>query len=385
MISFFEKIFSAVTTVIVSIIVSLGLMSAPVQPQTQIAIEPTPVIQEQASNDQQNEPAVTKTVPQQPSPSPTPPTHVESKMPVSKPAPVLTPTPIPTPAPAPAPIQTPTAPTPTPIYVPVYIPTPAQTPTPAPAPQPQIAPAPTPVSQAKLDVAFNSTLIPATGWTVKTFKMTVTGDDGLIKNVSEASVQVEATDSSQNITLNGNGNYLSNSNTFYYYPKNSGTHTITFSVPSYGLTKSVSFDAASYTRVLPRFRFDPSFTQVNTMPQNSSPQEIARIRIDVSDPADQYYVRDISYHVISNTLTDGDVVFSLLENGSPLDPQNPFGSALDNQSKTLSIKAVTSKLGTFKLSISAKFFSVNELVQNANKEYPPSDVLPLITQEIEIK
>ena len=300
MISFFAKIFSEITTIAVSIAISLGLMHASVQPPNQIAIEPSPIMQEQTVNDQQKEPPATKTAPQKTTPSPAS-APVEAKTPTPKPDPAVTPTPTPiTPPPS---SQTPVTPTPTPVYVPVYIPVPVQIPSPTPAPSPQPAPEPTPVSQARLDVAFNSASIPATGWTVKTFKVTVTGDDGVIKSVSEANIKVEATDSSQNITLNGIGNYLSNSNTFYYYPKTSGTHTITFSVPSYGLTKSVSFEAVSYTRALPRFRFNSSFTQVSSIDgANSGYQEVAKIRIDNPDLSDQYYVRDISYQIISDTL-----------------------------------------------------------------------------------
>ena len=393
MISFFTKIFSGITTIVVSIAVSLGLMSAPVQPPTQIAVEPPQIIQEQTVNDEQKEPPTTNTTKQQPVPSPTP-APTEAKIPASKPAPSVTPITTPTPITQTPQTQAPITPTPAPIYVPVYAPPPTQAPQPTPAPtiqsapQPQTAPTPTVVSQAKLDIAFNSTAIPATGWTVKTFKATVTGDDGTTKSVSEANIKVEATDSSQNITLNGTGSYLSNSNTYYYYPKTSGTHAITFSIPLYGLTKSVSFEAASYVRALPRFRFDPTFTQIASIDNtNSNYQEVARIRIDNPDASDQYYVKDISYTIVSDTLANSDVPLTLWEGGTPLDAQNPFGSALGSDlTKVISLKAGNlSKLGKFKVSITAKFFSVNELVQTANKEYDPSDTIPLVTQEIEIK
>ena len=54
MISFFGKIFSAIAKAITGVVISLGLMSAPVQPQTSITVEPTPIIQEQTVINQDN-------------------------------------------------------------------------------------------------------------------------------------------------------------------------------------------------------------------------------------------------------------------------------------------------------------------------------------------
>lgn len=54
MISFFAKIFSGIATVIVSVGISLGLISAPAQPQVDIAIEPISIVQEQITTDHQD-------------------------------------------------------------------------------------------------------------------------------------------------------------------------------------------------------------------------------------------------------------------------------------------------------------------------------------------
>lgn len=147
MISFFTKIFSGITTIVVSIAVSLGLMHTPTQPQTKIATEPPPIVQEQVINDHQEESPVTKTAPRQSMPSQAP-SAINAKTPAPKPAPVITPTPIPAPVTSPLPTQAPIAPTPVPIYAPTYAPTP--TPTQAPSP----TPTPTPQGLFMLNIPF---------------------------------------------------------------------------------------------------------------------------------------------------------------------------------------------------------------------------------------
>ncbi|HHT9138106.1 MAG TPA: hypothetical protein ACFYEK_12805 [Candidatus Wunengus sp. YC60] len=127
MISFFAKIFSGITTAIVSVAVSLGLISAPVQPPAAVIAEPAPIVQEQSldtqlnlsansqisnipqKNAQQKNFEIVKPIPQQKaySPAPNSPSQVQIPTPISLPPP------------------------PTTIYVPTHIPTPTQTPLPA--------------------------------------------------------------------------------------------------------------------------------------------------------------------------------------------------------------------------------------------------------------
>lgn len=47
MTSFFEKIFSTITAAIISVVASFGLVSTPVQPQENVNVKPTPIIQTQ--------------------------------------------------------------------------------------------------------------------------------------------------------------------------------------------------------------------------------------------------------------------------------------------------------------------------------------------------
>ncbi|OGF82903.1 hypothetical protein A2924_00550 [Candidatus Giovannonibacteria bacterium RIFCSPLOWO2_01_FULL_44_16] len=120
MFSFFDKIFSAITTGIISVAVSLGLMSAPPPPQAQTPMDPPAVIQEEVADEKA---AVPKEELKQQLPAPS----TYSK-PSETPKPAAKETPASTSVqPLPSPPTSPTT-----IYVPVYLPNPAPAPSPTP-------------------------------------------------------------------------------------------------------------------------------------------------------------------------------------------------------------------------------------------------------------
>lgn len=266
MASLFERIFSVVTSAIISVVVSLGLVSAPAQPQSQIAVESTPVVQEQILDNHQQEPLTSDSSSQKLATPPTP--EVETKIPESKQTKVVTPGPIPiSPTPTTPPPQ---APAPTPTYVPIY--TPAQTPPPAPTPSPQPqaesspspTPAPTPtssgpiasaislqnqvcnLSQTNLKTEYHLSDLLQNGNTdgrivMNAYILDQNGQNYYASN-PPASITITTSDHSNDKTLNGSGN---TGPCGYYYPYDfyatqAGTYTITYSVPSLNLSKAIT-------------------------------------------------------------------------------------------------------------------------------------------------
>lgn len=271
MISFFAKIFSGITTVIVSVVISLGLMSAPAKPQTSVIIEPTSTSQEQTVSTRQNLPVeskpdsnlqktaqqknfgITKIV----SPS-------QSSLPVVVPtganplpqqsAPIVTSTP------------TPTSQPPTQTYVPIYMPTVAPTPTPssAPTPQPTPSPSPAPSEPSASGISIQNQVCNLSQTNLKTeyylYDLLQNGNtDGRIfmnayilnqqgqnyyNSNPTAAMTVTTSNHSNDKTLNGSGN---TGPCGYYYPyefyaTQAGTYTITYSVPSLNLSKTITLN-----------------------------------------------------------------------------------------------------------------------------------------------
>lgn len=293
MISFFGKIFSAVTTTIFSIAVSLGLISAPVQQSAEVINKPTPIVQESVADSQQKEPSIAATVQPQ---TTTPTTSVTIKKPPQKvvsvegqnsrltPTSTVTTTSTTTSTTTPQ-TQTSTTPTPTstvvyvpiyvsvpvPVYVPPLAPSPTALPTPPIEPEPP-APTPTPAPQPQIQAKMNTLTIfnpiatkgigkrldPVTGIEVGYRASAEVIDesnyvyigailrDASNNNIKTATVTVTATDASQNKTIVGTGTlgyiYVGETTAttdpvktpVYYYPftynfKTAGQHTITFS------------------------------------------------------------------------------------------------------------------------------------------------------------
>lgn len=266
MISFFAKIFSGIATVIVSVVVSLGLMHTPVQPQSQVVVEPTPVVQEQIPVEQPKEPATEKSALQKSISSPAP--SVEEKSSASKPQTVISPNQIPAPTPAttinPSIAQTPIFPAPTPVYTPIQNPSP----TPPITPQQQVQPAPSPTpapppsgpiasaisiqnqvcnfSQTNLKTEYYLADLLQNGNTdgrifMNAYILDQNGQNYYGNNPT-AAMTITTSDHSNNKTLNGSGN---TSSCGYYYPyefytTQAGTYTIMYSVPSLNLSKTVT-------------------------------------------------------------------------------------------------------------------------------------------------
>jgi len=245
MISFFEKMFSAITATIVSFAVSLGLISTSVQPPAQIAIDPPSVIQEQALNNQQQKLPVIKTLSQQPT---------SPQVPASKPAPVLKQNPALTPEPVqittPPPTQAPITPTSTQVSSPQPAPEPTPTPTisePVPAEisiQNQVCN----LSQTNLKTEYQLyDLLQNSNIDGRIFlNAYVLNNSGQNYYNSNPPVVMTITTSnhSNDKTLNGSGN---TGPCGYYYPyefyaMQAGTYTITYSVPAFNLSKTITLN-----------------------------------------------------------------------------------------------------------------------------------------------
>ena len=255
-------------------------------------------------------------------------------------------------------------------------------------------------SEANINITFNPNTISATGWTVKTFRVIIKGDDGETKRIGvDVRVNIEATDSSQNIVLNGTGNYLSNGDTFYYYPKTAGIHTITFSVPSYGLTKSISFDATLYTPMVPVVQLDYG-SPTNVIMNKDSDKIIATIRIAPYDDGDLLRLDKITYHLVSDDFFPAQVNYdnsstgvgvNICFSGSCLYPQNShlsdgvwyvnrddFSGSGMRLTGTFSLRAFTPKTsGKFKISID----SLEYTGERSGNIYIPQG-LPFVTPEV---
>ncbi|MDD5144768.1 MAG: peptidoglycan-binding domain-containing protein [Candidatus Pacebacteria bacterium] len=261
------------------------------------------------------------------------------------------------------------------------------------------SPAPVPISQARLDLGFawnKIESIVATGWNVKQVYAQVYGDNGeKLKNIQ---IDITTPDVAQNKSINyareGVYDGVQDAFWFSYYPRTVGIHIITFSVPALGLSKSISLEAKQYNRIIPAMKFGAPVLSPKTIEINYPySQSITEIRIDCPDLNDSYYLRDVSYKIISDTFSAQDVNLSLWSGNEKLDNKIPFSGAIPiGSSKNLTIKMDSaSKSGKFKLSISVRFFSVNEAAENPDPVYPNLGKefilsnLPITTAEIEVK
>jgi len=111
MFSFFKTIFSAITSATVSLVASLGLISAPAQLPTNIKIEPVPIVQQQSIDNKKDFPVEPKSEREQPKSTKSATTNTGQSQSMTilipepikpqtlspNPAPIITPTPVPVP------------------------------------------------------------------------------------------------------------------------------------------------------------------------------------------------------------------------------------------------------------------------------------------------
>lgn len=431
MTSFFEKIISTITAAVISVVASLGLISTPVQPQREVSVDQVPVIQAQSTttenvsvntdaeenktSEKQQDKSISligslkKQIEEltqkvsQPKKEEQPKTSIISlpsgaivemdsngnMIRTIKEAPQSS----------------------SPVYVPVYISTPTQTQSSVSQSTTQTESALlTPVLQAKIDLGFSgndSRPILATGWTAKNIYAQVYGDKG--EKLSNVRINVTTPDESQNKALDyanmGTNNGIQGAFWFNYYPKFTGTHTITFSVPSYGLTKSISLEALTYTPLIPKIQLDPSSpTNVTMSSSGLDDKIITSLRVYPGDDEGEGFLilDNISYHLISDdfsaaavehdsTIPSG-VEINICRGGSCLQSTSfsngswyvnhgGFSDLKITGGSPFSFRArVPNKEGKFKISID----SMEYIGERSGNSYIQQG-LPFITPEVEVK